>query len=175
MSFSAVLRYFLKTPRRMARNLSRSPDPKHPQWVVRRPRLLPTRGLIQLAPVSTHHRTTDGRQAHTKSRRRPSRDKLKLSSEGKVQQGRAGQGRAHGFQTVSTAHRLLTLASAVVAFLSSRASLLAFHSPVLASSGEKVCFKRRGGRIFPSPDSILSPCALNRIGQWTLVPSVDTR
>lgn len=28
-----------------------------------------------------------------------------------------------------------------------------------------------GGRIFPSPDSILSPCALNRIGQWTLVLS----
>lgn len=64
----------------------------------RRPRLLPTRGLIQLAPVSTHHRTTGGGGRHTKSRRRRSQDKLKLNSEGKVQQGRA-----YGFQTVSTA------------------------------------------------------------------------
>lgn len=109
MSFSAVLRYFLETPRRMAHNLSRSPEPKQPQW-VRRPRLLPTRGLIQLRsclhPPSHHGR--GGR--HTKSRRRRSRDKLKLSSEGKVQHGRQGP------WIPDRLHRLLTLASAAVPF-----------------------------------------------------------
>lgn len=55
------------------------------------------------------------------------------------------------------------------AFLSSRASLVALVS-VLTSSGEKDCFKRGGTAFSPAPTPS-SPCALNRIGQWTLVLS----